>query len=636
MSRIGYGCTKPQVQDMVKKILDRDGRPSPFANKRPGEKWWKLFKERHPELSLRQPEHLQLSRARCTTPEAIRSWFVEFELFLIENGVKDSPSQIWNADESGFPLCPKTGRVLAVKTDKNVYGITGDSKEQITCLCAANAAGDVLPPMHVFAGERVRYNPMANCVPNAYFGHSTNGWITTELFFGWLANHFAKLVTVRPVVLLVDGHSSHIDLEVSRFCSENQILLYCLPPHSSHLLQPLDVGFFKSLKNAWAKECNRYRATAFGAHVTKETFSEVFRCAWLASVKISLFVNAFRECGICPLRPSAIDESKLAPSMPYCSQTVSSPPCSSTTANEVIQLEKMMKPETVRLYEERFDEGYDVESDELYCIWSKLKKLTISGQEEVGSEREQDVVAPIPAAQQKVSSALDEVLTYPKPPAERQKKGKSTSSMPKHLSSQQMIDYLEEKRVTKQREEEEKQRRKEEREKKRIEREEERKRKLAEKEKQKKDLAERRAQRGRRGGHGQGHRPGRGQACGQDCLDSDDDLTNSHDALSRGGRSRHFIQQRNRNQDEQEHVESDKESTSSSGSSGNYCCPICGLPTRLLWVACNSCNRWFHAECTDIDPDNFDNLQNVDWVCNDCVRFVLCAINMRSHFLTDQ
>jgi len=79
---------------------------------------------------------------------------------------------------------------------------------------------------------------MAGCVTDAYFGRSPNGWISTELFYGWLANHFAKKVTVRPVVLLVDGHRSHIDLQVSKFCRENQILLFCLPPHhtsSSHL-----------------------------------------------------------------------------------------------------------------------------------------------------------------------------------------------------------------------------------------------------------------------------------------------------------------------------------------------------------------------------------------------------------------
>ena len=490
MSRIGYGCTKQQVQDMVQAIIEKNNRPNPFTNNRPGEKWWKLFKERHPVLSLRQPEHLQLSRARCCTPEEIRTWFVEFEQFLVVNGVKDCSSQIWNADEAGFPLCPKTGRVVAMKTDKNVYGITGDSKEQITCLCAANAAGDVLPPMQVFAGERFRYNPMANCIPNAYFGRSANGWINTELFFGWLANHFAKQVTIRPVVLLVDGHSSHIDLEVAKFCSKNQILLYCLPPHSSHLLQPLDVGFFRSLKSAWGKECNKYRAKAFGSYVTKEVFSEVFRNAWVSSVKMSLFVNAFRESGICPLNPGAIVERKLAPSAPYSSVPVSIAPKPklSSAAKKVTELESLMKPETVKLYEERLEEGYDVGNDELYSIWSKMKVLTISNpppnlpdKEKVALEKEQGI---IPRAQKKVSSALDEVLTYPNPPADK-KKGKSTSSMPKHLSSQQMITYMEEKRAAKQRDEEEKQRRKQERERKKLEREELQKKKMAEKEKRK-------------------------------------------------------------------------------------------------------------------------------------------------------
>ena len=79
---------------------------------------------------------------------------------------------------------------------------------------------------------------MADCVPGAYFGRSPNGWISTELFFGWIANHFARYVKERPV-LLVHGHSCHIDIEISKFCNENGILLYCLPPHSSHITQPL-------------------------------------------------------------------------------------------------------------------------------------------------------------------------------------------------------------------------------------------------------------------------------------------------------------------------------------------------------------------------------------------------------------
>jgi len=76
-----------------------------------------------------------------------------------------------------------------------VYSITGNSKEQITTFCAANAAGDTLPPMHIFPGERFKTNPMSRCVDGVYFGRTPNGWISTELFYGWIANHFSKLVT---------------------------------------------------------------------------------------------------------------------------------------------------------------------------------------------------------------------------------------------------------------------------------------------------------------------------------------------------------------------------------------------------------------------------------------------------------
>ena len=133
--------------------------------------------------------------------------------------------------------------------------------------------------------------------------------------------------------MLVDGHRSHIDLEVSKFCSENQILLYCLPPHSSHLLQPLDVGFFRSLKVAWGKECNRYRAKEFGSSVTRETFSYVFREAWFSCVRPSIFVSAFRESGICPFNPTVVDH-KLGPSLPYSSYEESQQPVDNSAANK--------------------------------------------------------------------------------------------------------------------------------------------------------------------------------------------------------------------------------------------------------------------------------------------------------------
>lgn len=140
--------------------MKKDGRPNPFKNGRPGEKWWKLFMDRHPILSLRKPEHLQLSRAGCCTPENLESWYADFEQFLITHDLKDKACQNWNADEAGFPLYPTSGRIIAIRNARCVYGVTGDSKDQITTLCAISAAGEVIPPMHIlFAGERLSTTP---------------------------------------------------------------------------------------------------------------------------------------------------------------------------------------------------------------------------------------------------------------------------------------------------------------------------------------------------------------------------------------------------------------------------------------------------------------------------------------------
>ena len=47
-------------------------------------------------------------------------------------------------------------------------------------------------------------------------------------------------------ILILDGHYSHV-IEFMDYCETNQIALYCLPPHSTHILQPLDVGLFLPL-----------------------------------------------------------------------------------------------------------------------------------------------------------------------------------------------------------------------------------------------------------------------------------------------------------------------------------------------------------------------------------------------------
>ena len=68
---------------------------------------------------------------------------------------------------------------------------------------------------------------------NFYLGLTQNDWIDTEQCYVWITNHFVKKIPpLRPIVLSIDGHGSHIDYYVSQFCAENQVLLFRFPPHT--------------------------------------------------------------------------------------------------------------------------------------------------------------------------------------------------------------------------------------------------------------------------------------------------------------------------------------------------------------------------------------------------------------------
>ena len=51
-----------------------------------------------------------------------------------------------------------------------------------------------------------------------------------------------------PVILFLDGHKSHETLALVEIAKKHGITLFVFPPHTTHLLQPLDVGVFGPFK----------------------------------------------------------------------------------------------------------------------------------------------------------------------------------------------------------------------------------------------------------------------------------------------------------------------------------------------------------------------------------------------------
>ncbi|CAH2109224.1 unnamed protein product [Euphydryas editha] len=55
----------------------------------------------------------------------------------------------------------------------------------------------------------------------------------------------------RPVLLIYDGHSTHVGLNIIAEARKENVTILKLPPHSSHVLQPLDIAVMKSFKDRW-------------------------------------------------------------------------------------------------------------------------------------------------------------------------------------------------------------------------------------------------------------------------------------------------------------------------------------------------------------------------------------------------
>ena len=120
---------------------------------------------------------------------------------------------------------------------------------------------------------------------------------------------------------MYDGHRSHETIELREAAEKAKIHLFCIPPHTSHRLQPLDVGVFGPLQRAWQKRCLAVLEET-GEIITRQNVVKEYMAARTQSVNEELVISAWRRSGIRPLNPDVLTEEDFAPS--YSSST--SPP----------------------------------------------------------------------------------------------------------------------------------------------------------------------------------------------------------------------------------------------------------------------------------------------------------------------
>ena len=93
-----------------------------------------------------------------------------------------------------------------------------------------------------------------------YFGVSSSGYINDLNCLYWI-KHFDKFSAARQRgawrLLLCDGYGSYTIYKVLKYCEDRKIVVYCLSPHSSYIMQPLDVVIFQPYKRYYGEAVDR-------------------------------------------------------------------------------------------------------------------------------------------------------------------------------------------------------------------------------------------------------------------------------------------------------------------------------------------------------------------------------------------
>ena len=169
-------------------------------------------------------------------PTVIRKYYDLLERTLSDNHLLDKPAQIFNLDETGMPLNPSPPLLVATRGLKNPSAVGSGDKSQITVLACCSASGYVLPPFVILDRLNLKQEFTGGEVPGTVYGLSKKGWIDGELFEMWFSCHFlAHAPPIRPILLLMDGHSSHYQpsaiLRRVSLCSFCHRTLHISPSH---------------------------------------------------------------------------------------------------------------------------------------------------------------------------------------------------------------------------------------------------------------------------------------------------------------------------------------------------------------------------------------------------------------------
>ena len=138
---------------------------------------------------------------------------------------------------------------------------------------------------------------------------SPKGWTSDKITLRWLEKLFIPSTSSRIKgkyrLLILDGHGSYLTPKFDEICEKNDTIPICMPPHSSHLLQPLDISCFAVLKRAYSRLVELKMRVGIN-HIDKLDFLKAYPTARIEAFKSETIKNSFAAAGLVPYGPDRV------------------------------------------------------------------------------------------------------------------------------------------------------------------------------------------------------------------------------------------------------------------------------------------------------------------------------------------
>ena len=306
--RLDKACMSPSPELITTAanyiIQKEDGLAPPV-----GQNWFSRFHTRHPELFKRRQKPLATARKDAFDTAELEDFYRNLKLAIEEYGIQ--LADMWNMDETGFRIgVGRSKMVISFDKYQRNYIADPDNRDYCTAVESISADGATIPPLIILKAANVllKWSQHNNLENECQLGATKSGYSNDDLAVDWL-QHFIDSVKKgrigRYILLIVDGFGSHMTLSFFNLATANNIILFKLPAHSTHITQPLDVGVFQPYKAAHGNAIEKAIRNGDAKYNRLEFL------AALREIRASVFVqgtirNAWRRCGIAPLNPDVV------------------------------------------------------------------------------------------------------------------------------------------------------------------------------------------------------------------------------------------------------------------------------------------------------------------------------------------